>query len=526
MKKLLTLLAFVLVTITVKAVIYEDIAINGIYYYLDSSKGAATVLSNPNKYTGEINIPSKISYNGFTYNVTSIGNGAFMDCENLQSVIVPKSVIKIGSRAFRLCSNLTYISIPNSVAIIGGGAFERCRKLSSFSIPCNVTYINSNTFCECYNMESVTIPNSVMNIFDKAFECCESLKSVTIGKNVKSIEHSAFSYCPNITSVTVINPTPIKIEKNAFINRKNATLFVPKGSKSAYQAADYWKEFKEIIEKDMNNNANMGDMDEDGEITVSDVMSIINIILGSEASEQERLKGDFDGDGELSVMDVVELVNIILGNNNYNEVLEPYFKCPDNHHPHLIDLGLPSGTKWACCNVDADKPEERGGYYAWGETVEKDCNSYDEEHYQYAYKYYPFGIDDPYSWEWKYKYIGSCISGTEYDVAHVKWGGGWQMPTFEQIEELYYCEVEDYIINGVHGFRFIGYNGKWIFLPENGFCDNYDALFDGSITYWSGTDSQYEGYAMAIWFWADDLTRFADSQIKHYGLGVRPVWVP
>lgn len=51
-----------------------------------------------------------------------------------------------------------------------------------------------------------------------------------------------------------------------------------------------------------------------------------------------------------------------------------YTSCPDSHHPHLIDLGLPSGTKWACCNVGAQKPEDYGGYYAWGETAEK--NSY------------------------------------------------------------------------------------------------------------------------------------------------------
>ena len=49
-----------------------------------------------------------------------------------------------------------------------------------------------------------------------------------------------------------------------------------------------------------------------------------------------------------------------------------YFSCPDDHHPHMIDLGLPSGTLWSCCNVGATKPEEYGGYYAWGETEEKD----------------------------------------------------------------------------------------------------------------------------------------------------------
>ena len=51
-----------------------------------------------------------------------------------------------------------------------------------------------------------------------------------------------------------------------------------------------------------------------------------------------------------------------------NGTEKTYLNCPDTNHPHLIDLGLPSGTKWACCNVDASKPEEYGGYYACGET--------------------------------------------------------------------------------------------------------------------------------------------------------------
>ncbi len=55
--------------------------------------------------------------------------------------------------------------------------------------------------------------------------------------------------------------------------------------------------------------------------------------------------------------------------------------CPDNNHPHMIDLGLPSGTKWACCNVGATTPEAYGGYYAWGETEEKDY--FDQENYEF-----------------------------------------------------------------------------------------------------------------------------------------------
>ena len=67
------------------------------------------------------------------------------------------------------------------------------------------------------------------------------------------------------------------------------------------------------------------------------------------------------------------------------EKRESYLSCPDNHHPHLINLGLPSGTLWACCNVGATTPEGSGGYYAWGETEEK-SEGYDWKNYIYSYQ--------------------------------------------------------------------------------------------------------------------------------------------
>ena len=82
----------------------------------------------------------------------------------------------------------------------------------------------------------------------------------------------------------------------------------------------------------------------------------------------------------------------------------------------MIDLGLPSGTKWACCNVGANKPEAYGDYYAWGETQTK--STYSEQ----TYLYYKNGL---------YQDVGSDIAGTQYDVAHVKWGGSCVMPSLE-----------------------------------------------------------------------------------------------
>ena len=71
--------------------------------------------------------------------------------------------------------------------------------------------------------------------------------------------------------------------------------------------------------------------------------------------------------------------------NEEPEQRESYLSCPDNHHPHLINLGLPSGTLWACCNVGATTPEGSGGYYAWGETEEK-SEGYDWKNYIYSYQ--------------------------------------------------------------------------------------------------------------------------------------------
>ena len=203
--------------------------------------------------------------------------------------------------------------------------------------------------------------------------------------------------------------------------------------------------------------------------------------------------------------------------------------CPDDNHPHMIDLGLPSGTKWACCNVGADKPEAYGGYYAWGETEEKDV--YNDVTYLYSTGedingdgHYDDNHDDtPPDIFGYWQNLGDDIAGTQYDVAHVKWGGNWQMPTSEQIDELVgNCTYSRYSMNGVEGGKFTGPNGVSILLPAAGSrLDDklHGAGYDGA--YWlsiQNPSNLYYAYYLSLYNHAS-----LSNNSRGTGNTVRPV---
>ena len=179
--------------------------------------------------------------------VTNIGEGAFQDCTGLTSVTIGSGVTSIGSYAFLGCTGLTSITIPGSVGSIGEEAFSDCSGLTSVTIGNGVTSIGSSAFLFCEALTSIEIPNSVKSIGQSAFAFCFGLTSVTIGKNVTSIGEFAFSGT-GLTSVSVYFSVPIDITSYTFEYRQYAILYVPKGCKETFEAADYWKEFKEIIE--------------------------------------------------------------------------------------------------------------------------------------------------------------------------------------------------------------------------------------------------------------------------------------
>ena len=189
--------------------------------------------------------------------VTTISNGAFVDCSNLTSVTISNSVTSIGIIAFYGCISLTAVTIPESVTSIGDYAFEQCSRLTTVSIPNSVTNIGHSAFNNCkslnYNiydnakylgndenpyvvliipttevitsciinenckvigdyafsycshLTSFTIPESVTSIGNYAFEYCSGLTTITIPESITNIGNCAFSNCRNLTSVTIPN---------------------------------------------------------------------------------------------------------------------------------------------------------------------------------------------------------------------------------------------------------------------------------------------------------------------------------
>lgn len=163
-----------------------------------------------------------------------------------------------------------------------------------------------------------------------------------------------------------------------------------------------------------------------------------------------------------------------------------------------VDLGLPSGLKWASCNVGATTPEESGAHYAWGEVLPKQ-EGYRWATYKYAYgaynKLFKYCDDAQYS---NSGYIDRRTTlELEDDAAHVNWGGNWRMPTNAEWEELIEnCTWTQTIQKGVNGYLVTSKtNSNSIFLPAAG--DDVNLIW---IDYYKDPWAYYRGY-----YWSSSL---------------------
>lgn len=212
----------------------------------------------------KINIPDKVE---------TLDERCFSNCYELKELTIPNGVMEIGYNAFYSCG-FTAVTLPNSVTDMDAGAFENCRNLESVVLPNGIQTIGSALFQDCISLKEILIPKSVTQIYNNAFAQCQSLVKLDIPESVTAIMQNAFQNCKSLKTVTlpskitfigkeifwncteIINIhskmlNPISVDYSAFygIDKEVCTLYVPQGSKSSYQNAEIWRDFKNIVEE-------------------------------------------------------------------------------------------------------------------------------------------------------------------------------------------------------------------------------------------------------------------------------------
>ena len=342
-KRLLSVLTLAaLLPLSASADVYQDPETKVNYVYTVGQSEASVGRSYD--ASGDIAILSSFTVDGNEYAVTSIGSSAFYN-NYLRSVTIPESVVRIGDKAFQQ-TRLTTVNIPESVTVIGEQAFQSC-DLTSLIIPKSVTSIGADAFFACEYLTDIMvasgnttydsrnncnaiietasntlitgcyktiIPASVTTIGSGAFYGCSGLTSINIPAGVTTIGYGAFQSCSGLTSITSLIREPFEVMSIVSDDTySTATLYVPAGTIDAYKATADWNKFEKIVE--IGGTVLKGDVNEDGEVGIGDIVAITNFMAGN-AGGMTLEQADVNGDGEVGIGDIVAITNIMAGTEN------------------------------------------------------------------------------------------------------------------------------------------------------------------------------------------------------------------
>ena len=318
-----------------------DFSHNGLNYRKISGNEVEVASADEGKTV--IEIPKTIAYDGVTYRVTTIGEGAFEGRSDISYLSIPSSITSIGEYAFIDCgSNIIVnienleawcqvelgnehssplssaktfnlngaevkrLSIPNSVESISNFAFYQCRSITSLYVPGSVKTIGSSTFEDCTGLTSVSLSEGTETISGSAFEGCSGLSRINLPSSITAISINAFKNCGGLTSIVSLNNNPpLCISPFYNVDKGDCIVWVPQNCVAAYRGASGWNEFvniKEILD---------GDVNLDGKVDKSDLNLLVDYIMGKNPVDFYKSFADLNGDKKINAADVVILVKHI-----------------------------------------------------------------------------------------------------------------------------------------------------------------------------------------------------------------------
>lgn len=338
--------------------------------YTITGENTVSVRAKTQSISGDLEIPSEVELDGTTYRVTSLEMNGFINTQ-LRSVVIPNTVKEIPYGVFNrstieslnipasvtwiasfgTCKNLkeiivdeananyksvdgflmlkdgtkilaytvgncaTNVVVPDGVEIIESGVFSEMPTLQKAVLPEGLTYLGG-AFEGAPELREVNLP-STLEFLGSAFLNCPKLEELTIPRSVTYIADYVVLNCYALKKLRVLHRVPVQVDNLnnqgfGVVAYTNATLYVPTGSKAAYQADTVWGQFQHIEEE----GGILGDVTGSGTVDVQDATLVVNYILGNGSDEYDYTVADMNGDNEIDVFDVTAMINVILGSSN------------------------------------------------------------------------------------------------------------------------------------------------------------------------------------------------------------------
>ena len=290
-----------------------------------------------------LQIPASVdSISGTFVNYSSALKNIFVESGNtkytsLSGVLFSKDKTRLVAFPDGKTSSYT---VPDGTVIIGSSSFRGALQLQEVILPKTLRSIEGSAFFDDQGLTHIEVPTGVETIGNSAFGGCTGITTVELPSTLTSLGYNAFYNVPNLTSLTVKSTTPPTCvthidprTHDVYIPFMEAhftgcTLYVPRGCKAAYQAANIWKNFTNIVEIDVPIEAARGDVNQDGQVNISDVTSLIDLLLSSDGTTSET--ADVNLDGNVNISDVTALIDYLLGGEWPATVIDMWYLIGDH----------------------------------------------------------------------------------------------------------------------------------------------------------------------------------------------------